>query len=109
RPASAAARRLEPLIQEAAAREGLDPALVRAVVHVESAFDERATSTAGARGLMQLMPDTATRFGVTDAFDPRQNIAGGTRYLALLLRMFHADVSLAVAAYNAGEGAVMRH
>jgi hypothetical protein len=100
---------LEDLIQEAAARERVDPALVRSVIRVESAFDQQAVSTAGARGLMQLMPDTAARFGVRDSFDARQNVSGGTRYLAVLLRMFRGDVPLAVAAYNAGEGAVKRH
>ena len=96
-------------IVQAALRERLDPNLLRAVIRVESAFDERAVSSAGARGLMQLMPDTATRFGVRDSFDAEQNIAGGAKYLGVLLRMFRQDVPLALAAYNAGEGNVMRY
>lgn len=109
RPSSANAARFEPFVQEAAAREGVDPDLVRAVIRTESAFDHLAVSSAGARGLMQLMPDAAVRFGVTNAFDPRDNIAGGVRYLRVLLKMFQGDVALTVAAYNAGEGAVTRH
>jgi hypothetical protein len=101
--------RYDGLIVQAAARERLDPNLLRAVIRVESAFDERAVSSAGARGLMQLMPDTAARFGVRDAFDAEQNIAGGAKYLGVLLRMFRQDVPLALAAYNAGEGNVMRY
>jgi hypothetical protein len=81
---------------------------VRAVIQVESDFDYLARSSKGAQGLMQLMPDTAKRLGVTNAFDPRQNIFGGTRYLKMLLNQF-ADVSLALAAYNAGENAVARY
>jgi hypothetical protein len=109
RPTSANALRFEPFVQEAAAREGVSPALVRAVIKTESAFDHLAISSAGARGLMQLMPDAARRFGVTDPFDPRANIQGGVRYLRVLLKMFQGDVALTVAAYNAGEGAVTRH
>lgn len=109
RPTSANALRFEPFVQEAAAREGVSPDLVRAVIKTESAFDHLAISSAGARGLMQLMPDAARRFGVTDPFDPRSNIQGGVRYLRVLLKMFQGDVALTVAAYNAGEGAVTRH
>ena len=94
----------------AAAREfGVEEAIVRAVMHAESAFNPKAISRAGAQGLMQLMPATAERFGVTDAFDPGQNIRGGVRYLAWLLRRFNGDLTLAAAGYNAGEGAVDRH
>lgn len=94
----------------AAAREfGVDEAIVRAVIHAESAFRPGAVSRVGAQGLMQLMPATARRFGVTDSFDPSQNIRGGTRYLAWLLRRFNGDLTLAAAGYNAGEGAVDRH
>lgn len=94
----------------AAAREfGVEEAIVRAVMHAESAFNPNAISRAGAQGLMQLMPATAERFGVTDAFDPAQNIRGGVRYLAWLLRRFNGDLTLAAAGYNAGEGAVDRH
>ena len=109
RPSSANALRFEPLLQEAATREGISADLVRAVIHTESAFDHRAVSSAGAKGLMQLMPDAARRFGVTDPFDPRDNIKGGVRYLRVLLRQFGGDVALTVAAYNAGEGAVTRY
>ena len=109
RPSSANAVRFEPFLQEAAAREGVSPDLVRAVIRTESAFDHLAVSSTGARGLMQLMPDAAQRFGVQDPFDPRANIQGGVRYLRVLLKMFQGDVALTVAAYNAGEGAVTRH
>jgi hypothetical protein len=109
RPSSANAIRFEPLLQEAAAQEGVSPDLVRAVIRTESAFDHLAVSSTGARGLMQLMPDAARRFGVQDPFDPRANIQGGVRYLRALLKMFQGDVALTVAAYNAGEGAVTRH
>jgi soluble lytic murein transglycosylase-like protein len=83
--------------------------LIKAVIAVESEFDERAVSSKGAQGLMQLMPFTARRFGVVDSFDPRQNIFGGVQYLRLLLDLFAGDVSLALAAYNAGENAVARY
>jgi hypothetical protein len=83
--------------------------LVKAVIQVESEFDPRAVSSAGARGLMQLMPFTARRFGVTDSFDPRQNIFGGVQYLRFLLDLFAGDVTLALAGYNAGENAVQRY
>ena len=88
---------------------GVDPTLVRAVIHAESAFRPDAVSPKGAGGLMQLMPATAARFDVTDRFNPEDNIAGGVAYLALLLDMFQGDRELAVAAYNAGEGAVKRY
>ena len=83
--------------------------LVKAVIQVESEFDPRAVSSAGARGLMQLMPFTARRFGVSDSFDPRQNIFGGVQYLRFLLDLFGGDVTLALAGYNAGENAVQRY
>ncbi len=86
----------------------VDPTLVRAVIHAESAFRPDAVSPKGAGGLMQLMPATAARFDVADRFDPEENIAGGVSYLALLLDMFRGDRELAVAAYNAGENAVKR-
>jgi len=88
---------------------GVDPTLVRAVIHAESAFRPEAVSPKGAGGLMQLMPATAQRFDVNDRFDPEQNIAGGVAYLALLLDLFEGDRELAVAAYNAGENAVARY
>jgi Transglycosylase SLT domain len=96
-------------IDAAVALHGVSRDLVRAIIQVESAFDNLAVSTAGARGLMQLMPATAFRFGVTDSFDARQNIFAGTRYLRILLDTFGGDVSLCAAAYNAGEGAVARY
>jgi soluble lytic murein transglycosylase-like protein len=95
---------------EAAARlHQVSPDLVRAVIAAESEFDQWAVSSKGAQGLMQLMPETARRFGVADAFDARQNIFAGTHYLRLLLDLFQGDVALALAAYNAGENAVRRY
>jgi hypothetical protein len=88
---------------------GLDPALVRAVIHAESGFNPAARSRAGAVGLMQLMPGTARMMGVTDSTTPRHNIQGGARYLASLLARFKNDVSLATAAYNAGPEAVKKY
>ena len=99
---------LSPLIRDAARQHRIDPALVEAVAFVESRFDERARSPKGALGLMQLMPGTATRFGVSDPFDASQNLAGGARYLRELLDRFDS-LPLALAAYNAGEAAVERH
>ena len=96
-------------ITAAARRWQIDPALVRAVIHAESAFNPEAISRAGAQGLMQLMPATAGDYGVTDAFDVHQNIEAGTRHLAELLTRYQGDVRLATAAYNAGAGAVERH
>lgn len=96
-------------IASSAKLHAIDPAWVRAVVHAESNFDPRAVSPKGAQGLMQLMPATARRFGVASPFEPAQNIAGGTEYLAWLLRRFKGDKRLAAAAYNAGEGAVDRY
>jgi len=96
-------------ITAAAALHGVEVTLVRAVIQVESDFDYLAISSKGAQGLMQLMPDTARRMGVTNVFDPRQNIFGGVRYLRLLLDMFRGDIALVAAAYNAGENAVTRY
>lgn len=96
-------------IAGAALAHGVDPALVRAIMHAESAFRPDVVSHKGAQGLMQLIPATAERFGVQDAFDPAQNIDGGVRYLAWLLDRFDGDVRLAAAGYNAGEGAVSRY
>ncbi|MCW4453817.1 lytic transglycosylase domain-containing protein [Flavobacterium sp. MXW15] len=94
----------------AAAREfGVEEAVVRAVIHAESAFNPTALSRAGAQGLMQLMPPTARRFGVTDSYDASQNIRGGVQYLSWLLKRFNGNLTLAAAGYNAGEGAVDRH
>lgn len=95
-------------VRAAASEHGVDEALVRAVIHAESAFNPNAISHKGAQGLMQLIPATAERFGVSDPFEPAQNIRGGVTYLAWLLRRFDGNVTLASAAYNAGEGAVDR-
>jgi soluble lytic murein transglycosylase-like protein len=99
----------EDIIQEASAQNGVNPDLVRAVVQAESAFDPFAVSSAGAQGLMQLMPALAAELGVEDSFDPRQNIMGGVKYLAWLLDVHHGNVELALASYNAGPGAVDRY
>jgi soluble lytic murein transglycosylase-like protein len=96
-------------IREAATLYQIPEELVRAVIKVESDFDPRALSPANAHGLMQLIPATADRMLVTDIFDPRQNIYGGVRYLRVLANLFNGDIELTVAAYNAGEGAVIRH
>ena len=96
-------------IGEAARAHSMDEALLRAVIHAESAFDPNARSHKGAQGLMQLMPATAERFGVGDPWQPEQNIRGGSAYLAWLLERYRGDVTLAAAAYNAGEGAVDRY
>lgn len=93
----------------AARRHGLDPELVLAVVSVESGFRPEAVSPKGARGLMQLMPRTASELGVADALDPEQNLDGGVRHLGSLLSLYGGDVRRALAAYNAGQGAVSRH
>ncbi|MGG7566672.1 lytic transglycosylase domain-containing protein [Rhodovulum sp. DZ06] len=98
-----------PALRQAAREEGLSPALLLAVIAVESGGRPTAVSPKGAQGLMQLMPATAARFGVTDALSPAQNIAGGAKYLNWLLERFDEDALLALAAYNAGEGAVDRH
>lgn len=105
-PTGASADDLRPLIWKEARRRGVDPLLVEAVMRNESGFDARALSGAGAGGLMQLMPDTARQVGVQDRFDPAQNIAGGTEYLAQQLERFQGDIELALAAYNAGPEAV---
>jgi len=97
------------VIRSASGEFGVDEALLRAVIHAESAFNPRALSVAGAQGLMQLIPGTARDMGVLDAFDATQNIRGGARYLALLLKNFKGDERLAAAAYNAGPGAVQKY
>lgn len=96
-------------IYQAATLYQIPVELVRAVIKVESDYDPRAVSPAGARGLMQMIPATAERMLVTDIFDPRQNIFGGVRYLRVLANMFNGDLQLTIAGYNAGEGAVVRH
>jgi len=97
------------IVAVAARTYGLDGALLHALISVESRYDPKAVSRRGAAGLMQLMPVTARRYGVTDSFDPVQNINGGAQYLSDLLKLFNGDVSLAIAAYNAGESAVARY
>jgi soluble lytic murein transglycosylase-like protein len=99
----------DPYIREAASLYQIPEALVRAVIRVESNFDPRAVSRANAQGLMQLIPATAERMLVNDPFDARQNVLGGTRYLRVLANMFNGNLQLTLAAYNAGEGAVMRY
>jgi len=100
---------IDALVQQNAATWQVDPALIKAVIANESGFNATATSKTGAQGLMQLMPDTAASLGVRDAYDPVQNVAGGTRYLRGLLDRFGGDVERAVAAYNAGPGAVEKY
>jgi hypothetical protein len=97
------------LIEDTAKRHGVDPALVHSVISVESNYQQKAISPKGARGLMQLIPETAERYGVANAFEPSQNLEGGVRYLKYLTTRFNGDLRLALAAYNAGEGAVSRY
>ena len=97
------------LIAKAAVKHDLDEKLLHAVIQTESAYNASAVSAAGAMGLMQLMPDTAQRYGVTNPYDAEQNINAGARYLKDLLKMFDSNLQLAVAGYNAGEGAVMKY
>lgn len=96
-------------IHTAASEFGVEEAIVRAIIHAESAYRPNALSHAGAQGLMQLIPATASRFGVADPFDPGQNIRGGVRYLAWLMKRYSSNLTLVAAAYNAGEGAVDRN
>lgn len=98
-----------PIIEQAALKNGLSPKLVHAVIQTESYYNPVIRSSAGAVGLMQLMPATASRFGVTNRRDPEQNIQAGTQYLKILLGQFNNDITLALAAYNAGEGNVRRY
>lgn len=97
------------IVLQVAQEVDVSPHLLHAVIAVESAYDARAVSSKGALGLMQLMPATAQRFGVTDPFNPHDNVRGGARYLKALLAQFNGDLTLTLAAYNAGENAVVRH
>lgn len=99
----------EEMIEAAAQRHGVDPALAKAVVKAESDYNANAVSVDGAKGLMQLMPETARLVGVKDIHDPAENVEGGMRHLSRLIKMFASDVRLAVAAYNAGERAVLKY
>ena len=108
-PAPVAPEQIDSLVQQNAATWQVDPALIKAVIANESGFNANATSKVGAQGLMQLMPATAASLGVRDAYDPAQNVAGGARYLKGLLDRFGGDQRLAVAAYNAGPGAVAKY
>lgn len=103
------ASRYQRKIQRHAAINGVDANLIRALIRTESCFNSWAISSAGAQGLMQLMPATARELGATNPFEPEQNIGAGTRYIASMLKRFDNDLSLALAAYNAGPGAVSKH
>lgn len=107
-PSAADIRRFAPIVAHASRVHGVDEALVHAVIFAESSYDPDAISPAGASGLMQLMPATAAQYGVRDLFDPAQNVSGGVRVLRDLLARFDGNVELALAAYNAGAGAVIR-
>jgi len=106
-PVTSSGEEFRQLIYSTAVKHGIHPDLVFAVAAVESNFNSRAVSEKGAQGLMQLMPETAARFGVTDPFNPADNVLGGVRYMRYLLDLFNGDSRLALAAYNAGENAVL--
>jgi len=97
------------MIKDAAKTNGVDESLIRAVIHQESAFNPKATSSCGAKGMMQLMDDTARDLGVHDSYDPHQNIMGGAKYLKQLLDRFDGNMTKAIAGYNAGPGAVEKY
>ena len=114
RPNASAASRYAPaeideLVEQTASRLKVDPELIRAIVRVESGYDPKAVSSKGAMGLMQLIPATAHRFGVVNPFDPKQNLEGGVNYLKYLMGLFGGDLSLSLAAYNAGEHSVQHY
>jgi Transglycosylase SLT domain len=100
---------IDSFITDSSHRYNIDPLLIFSQMSQESSFKPRATSNKGASGLMQLMPATAIRLGVTNIYDPKENIEGGVKYMRILLDMFSGDVNLALAGYNAGEGAVMKY
>ncbi len=102
-------KKYTPIIRSAAYKNGLDPKLVHAVIHAESAYDTNAISRSGAVGLMQLMPATGKAYGAFNRKDPQQNVAAGTRYLKYLLGLFKQNLSLSLAAYNAGENTVKKY
>ena len=104
-----AGRRYGLVVAQAAGQYGIDAALLHAVISVESGYNPKAVSRRGAAGLMQLMPETAKRFGVADVFDPADNVRAGAQYLTYLLKLFDHDLPLALAAYNAGEAAVIKY
>ena len=108
-PSEAEILRYQSIVAVASRTHGVDDSLVHAVISAESAYNPRAVSRAGAQGIMQLMPDTARRYGVSNAMDPVENIHGGVKYLKDLLAMFNGNAELAVAGYNAGENAVIRY
>jgi soluble lytic murein transglycosylase-like protein len=108
-PAMVPPAQIDALVNDNAQAQSVDPALIKAIIANESGFNANATSNVGAQGLMQLMPGTAAGLGVTDSYDPAQNVAGGTKYIKGLLERFNGDVRLAVAAYNAGPGAVEKY
>jgi soluble lytic murein transglycosylase-like protein len=108
-PSPVAPEEIERLVSANSATWNVDPSLIKAIIANESGFNANATSNAGAQGLMQLMPGTASGLGVTDSYDPAQNVWGGTRYLRGLLDRFGGNMELAVAAYNAGPGAVEKY
>ena len=109
RPSVMASADLDALIDAIAEQNAVEPPLVHSVIRAESNYNPAAVSPKGALGMMQLIPATASRFGVTDAFDPAQNIEGGVKYLKFLLDLYHQDYTKTIAAYNAGEGAVARY
>jgi soluble lytic murein transglycosylase-like protein len=107
-PALSGPSSYDPLIEQAGTQYGVDSSLIKAVVDAESSFQNHVVSSAGAKGLMQLMDDTAQGLGVTDSFDPQQNIHAGTRYLSDLLKNYNGSESMALAAYNGGSGRLAR-
>lgn len=108
-PAMVPPAQIDALVNDNAQAQNVDPALIKAIIANESGFNANATSNVGAQGLMQLMPGTAAALGVSNAYDPAQNVAGGTKYIKEMLQHFGGDVRLAVAAYNAGPGAVEKY